>query len=692
MKIQLLLFSILSFFSLTIEAQEEVSPYDFGRMWTFEQPPTEWFKEAYGIDADQAWFDDVRKSSLKFASWCSASFVSPNGLIMTNHHCSRDVAISVQTGSENFDENGYYASTLADERRVDELFVEQLIKVADITDRVLEAKSAISDDSQAIQKEQETLAQITAEYEQRKDWAGLRLQAVSFYSGGRYSLYGYKKYSDIRLVLIPENDLGFYGGDPDNFTFPRYNLDCTFWRAYDENGKPLDTSANYYEFNIDGVQEGTPVFVIGNPGRTERYRTVAQLEFDRDYRFKHLLTWLTNRRDIMQADYDVMKEDNSKVREAQELLSTINNLSNSIKAYNGIMGGLKNPKFMGRKEAMENRIQSESGESYWNDLEQEYKKLNPHAWATNLLGPSALRGNAFLLMHEVAKYKGLMDSEADVTELSASKENIMALSSSIDEYKEKKLLTVLLNEVKENIYPGDNTLTRMLNGNSIETFVSTLFSDSKFLAGGNEIEKFLSKDKEVKKSKDPMLVASEIMATRYQEANATFGASGPFRRSLETKIANSAFNVFGTSLPPDATFTLRISDGVVKAYDYNGTTAPIKTTYYGMYDRHYSNDGIFPWALPEKWMNPPIELLKSPLNFVSTNDIIGGNSGSAIINQKGEAVGLIFDGNIESLPGNFIFDEEANRSVSVHAGGIYAAMKYIYKADRIIKELLPVKN
>ena len=689
MKYQLALFSFLTFFSVALEAQVEVSPYDFGRMWTFEEPPTEWFKEAYNMEVDQAWFDDVRKSSLRFASWCSASFVSPNGLIMTNHHCSRDVAISVQSGNENFDDNGFYANTLAEERRVEELFVEQLIKVTDITDRVLKAKEMASDESQAIFKAQEALEAIKAEYEQKEEWSGLRLQTVSFYSGGRYSLYGYKKYDDIRLVLIPENDLGFYGGDPDNFTFPRYNLDCTFWRAYDENGKPLDTSQNYYEFNIDGVHEGTPVFVIGNPGRTERYRTVAQLEFDRDYRFKHLLTWLTNRRDIMQEDYNLMQGDESKVREAQELLSTINNLSNSIKAYTGIMGGLLNPKFMGRKVGMENRIKSESGETYWDDLEQEYEKLNPHAWAINLLGPSGLRGNAFLLMHEVAKYKGLVQNDAEATEITASRENITNLTNNLELDKEKKLLGVLFNELNDNIYPGDNTLSRMLNGNTIDGFISKLFSDSKFFAGENELGKFLSKDKKFKKSKDPLIVASEIMATRYQEANETFGSSGPYRRSLETKIANSAFNVFGTSLPPDATFTLRISDGVVKAYDYNGTTAPIKTTYYGMYDRHYSNNGVFPWSLPEKWMDPPVELLKAPLNFVSTNDIIGGNSGSAIINQNGEAVGLIFDGNIESLPGNFIFDEEANRSVSVHAGGIYAAMKYIYKADRIIEELLP---
>ena len=686
-----LLIIVLAAISFVCHSQEqEASPFDFGRMWTFEQPPTKWFKEAYGIDADQAWFDDVRKSSLKFASWCSASFVSPNGLIMTNHHCSRDVAISVQEASENFDNNGYYATQLSDERRVADLFVEQLIQVADITERVLDAKSKASSDVEALEVESSTLEAIKAEYSEKMEWKELRLQTVSFYSGGKYSLYGYKKYNDIRLVLIPENDLGFYGGDPDNFTFPRYNLDCTFWRAYDENGKPLDTSDHYYEFNIDGIEEGTPVFVVGNPGRTERYRTTAQLEYDRDYRFKHLLRWLTNRRDLMQEDYNKMQEDPSKEREAQDLLSTINNLSNSIKAYNGIMGGLHNPKLMGRKIAMENKIKSSSqGLSYWTDLENEYKKLEPHAWAINLLGASSLRGKVLQLIHKLGSYKQLISTdEKKDEELSLAKEGLVEMASGIDVPQEKKLLKLLLTELKEESYPGDNTLSRLLNGNSIDGYVNDIFKNSVFLKSDAGVSKFLSKDKNIKKSKDPLLKAADIIYPRYNESASAFQESSAYRKGLEAKIANQAFNVFGTSLPPDATFTLRISDGLVTSYEYNGTVAPIKTTYFGMYDRHYANNKKFPWSLPEKWANPPMELLQSPLNFVSTNDIIGGNSGSAIINQKGEAVGLIFDGNIESLPGNFIFDEEHNRSVSVHAGGIHAALKYIYKAERIIEELI----
>jgi hypothetical protein len=260
------------------------------------------------------------------------------------------------------------------------------------------------------------------------------------------------------------------------------------------------------------------------------------------------------------------------------------------------------------------------------------------------------------------------------------------MANNINVEKEKVLMTVLLNEIKTDIYPGDATLDRVTGGVSIDAYVDKLFSDSDLLNG--KADKVLSKEKNIKKAKDPLIKASEILVQRYNEAGAMFQASSAKRRVLESKIANQAFNVYGTSLPPDATFTLRISDGLVKSYEYNGTKAPIMTTYFGLYDRHYSFNQKFPWALPEKWANPPLELLKSPMNFVSTNDIIGGNSGSAIINEKGEAVGLVFDGNIESLPGNFIYDEEYNRTVSVHAGGIMAALKYIYKADRLVDELI----
>ncbi len=671
--------SLVLFLSITciLPAQnDEHSRFDFGKMWTFEHPPKEWFKSNYDFEADDAWFEDVQKSALKFASWCSGSFVSPNGLIMTNHHCSRDESIKVQQGSENFDRDGYYASDKAQERKVEGLFVDQLVQIVDVTDQVKSAK----DPSVALEA-------MVEEFKGKEGWENLSVRSVTFYSGGKYSIYGYKRYDDIRLVLIPENDLGFFGGDPDNFTYPRYNLDCTFWRAY-ENGEPANTSENYYKFNIDGIEEGTPVFVVGNPARTERYRTVAQLEYDRDYRFKHLHRFLTNRRDLMQEEYDVMVEDASKVREAQELLGNINNFSNSIKAYGGIIGGLHNDRLMGKKKGMEEEIRSKSeGLSYWTDLEKMYKSGEQDAWASAHLSPSPYRGKMLMLMHAIHQYKGMLDTDAASEMMTEQLNRVNELSASVNTPKERKLFAVLMDELQADIYPSDNTLTNMLNGSSVADYTDAVFSSD--ILDAVKREKLLAKSKKLAKSKDPLVLSSMIVGERFGKAMAKLDASKGKIKELEQKIANQAFNVFGTDLPPDATFTLRISDGRVTNYEYNGTVAPIKTTYFGMYDRHYAHGQVFPWSLPKKWENPSMELLQSPLNYVTTNDIIGGNSGSAMINANKEAVGLIFDGNIESLPGNFIFDETSNRTVAVHAGGIYAALKYVYKAENLIAELLP---
>lgn len=665
---------------------ETPNPFDYGKMWTFENPPKEWFKEAYGFTPDDEWFDDVRKSSLKFASWCSASFVSPNGLIMTNHHCSRDVVSELQKEGENFDKNGYYAKTLADERKADGLTVRQLQMVKDVTTEVNTLVRSNKADLSDGEKAKAAIDDLIQKYGKMKGWEGLNIEPVTYYSGGKYSLYGYKVYDDIRLVMIPELDLGFYGGDADNFTYPRYNLDCTFWRAYDENGKPLNTSENYFKFNPEGASEGEPVFVIGNPARTERYRTVSQLEYDRDYRYPMIYKFLKNRNDKLVAEYDAIKDDPTKEYEVQALLNEIAGVANGMKAYGGIIGGLNNPDLFKRKVDMENYIRSKSkGVTYWDDLAAEYKKLEPHSWASIHLGPSPMRGKILQLLHQLYGYNEAKDNKLE-TLSSAMLEQVKTLLPSLKDPNEVELFKLLMKEVNEDIYPKDNTMKTILGGAKVGDYVDKLIAASKLaksaIGPATVVDTKLLTDKS-----DPIVKLSNTLVPIYNEAVEAFQSSADYRKSLEAKIANQAFNVYGTDLPPDATFTLRLSDGVIKGYEYNGTIAPYKTTYYGLYNRHYSHDQEFPWALPEKWDNPPHELLETPLNTVSTNDIIGGNSGSPLINKNKEAVGLIFDGNIESLPGNFIFDEDYNRTVSVHAGGILGAIKYIYKGDRLVKEL-----
>jgi hypothetical protein len=292
----------------------------------------------------------------------------------------------------------------------------------------------------------------------------------------------------------------------------------------------------------------------------------------------------------------------------------------------------------------------------------------------------------FTVMHDLFNYKDLVKNNGAQDKKDKLKSIILEKCKKLNDPEQIEFFTLWLNEVKEDAYPGDMTLQKALGKRSIKDYVQYLLKETKF-TDDKKVEKFFEKEDKMEKDDDALLEAANIFVARYKEAIQLFQASDATRKSLEAKIANQAFKVYGDKLPPDATFTLRVSDGVIKGYDYNGTKAPAVTTYFGLYDRFYSNNKEFPWSLPARWQNPPIELLKAPFNTVSTNDIIGGNSGSPLINKNREAVGLIFDGNIESLPGNFIFDEEVNRTVSVHAGGIYAALKYIYKADRIVAEL-----
>lgn len=674
-------------FIFIVSAQKKASPYDFGKMWTFENPPKEWLKTTYGMDVQDEWFDYVRKSSLRFATWCSASFISENGLIMTNHHCSRDVVTALQKEGENFDKQGFYAITQADERKAEGLFVEQMIKAEDITKLVAEKTKNAKNDAEVTTMRKAALEEIEKMYKEKEDWKDLRTQVVTFYSGGKFSIYGYKRFSDIRLVWIPELDLGFFGGDPDNFTYPRYNLDVTFWRAYDEQGNPLNTGKNYLKFNKKGAAEGEPVFVVGNPGRTERYRTVSQLTYDRDYRYPLQYKFLKNRNDMLMRKYHTIKSDPTKEYEAQELLNDVANVANSMKAFGGISKGLKDPALFGRKVEMENFIRSKApGVTYWDEMAKEYETLNPQGWAITYLSPSPYRGVHFTVMHDLMNYKEMVKNNGPQDKKDKLKSTIIEKFTKLNDPEQIEYFTLFLNEVKEDAYPGDMTSQKVLGKRSINEYVKYLVKETKFTEE-KQVTKFFEKEDKMEKDDDPLMEAAAIFVSRYKEATQLFQNSGPARQSLEAKIANQAFKVYGDQLPPDATFTLRISDGVIKGYDYNGTKAPVVTTFFGLYDRYYSFNKEFPWTLPERWQNPSMELLMSPFNTVSTNDIIGGNSGSPLINKNREAVGLIFDGNIESLPGNFIFDEEVNRTVSVHAGGIYAALKYIYKADRIVAEI-----
>lgn len=694
----------------------KAGPYDMGKMWTFDSPPKDYFSKTYGFKPDDKWFEEVRLASLRFADYCSASFVSANGLVMTNHHCARESGTGVARKGEDLNNTGFFAKTPAEERKVPGLFVDQLAKIEDITKRVQDAMSSGSSEQAQLQAREQTFAAIKQEYANREGWKGLELQTVTFYNGGRYALYGFKRYNDVRLVFMPELQLGFFGGDPDNFTYPRYALDCSFFRVYD-NGKPLQTK-HFFKFNINGVRENEPIFVIGNPGSTERLKTVAELEYDRDFRMPYILTLLRNRSNALQAYNATAKSDS--------VLNEIFGLENSFKAYSGQLDGLRDPYLIARKAAFEQQFKADalqlqgssrearvttgstqsSGQSagsngssgnsasatgradVWNDIANNVGELRKLFKDNTYLAPNPFsRGEVLTFAHILAQYGDLVVSQPQNADRVKSMLDVPTL---VSRSLEEAYLAAHLAEAQAALGNDDPYVKAALNGKSPKEAAAHLLNTTKMLDKAF-VSDLITRGGAITSSTDPMLVLAREGLRRYSTASQQVKQISARQTVLRSQLGRYVFDVYGNNVPPDATFSLRINDGIVKGYPYNGTEAPIITTFAGLYDRNYSFGDKYPWNLPARWKNPPAELLKQPMCFITTNDIIGGNSGSPMINKNREAVGLVFDGNMESLPGSFIFVPDKNRSISVHAGGMVAAMRYIYKADRLVQELTGVK-
>jgi hypothetical protein len=673
----------------TVKAQR----FDTGKMWTFDNPPVKYFQEAYGFNATPEWLEKARKSALRFASYCSASFVSGDGLVMTNHHCGRESVTEVNREGEDLHNTGFYAQTLQDERPVQGLYVDQLVLIQDVTKEVQDAINAAGTDADKVNARKSKISEIEARC--RKE-TGLEASVVTLYSGGEYSLYGYKRYNDVRLVFAPENQIGFFGGDYDNFTYPRYNLDCTFFRVYDETGKPLKTD-NYFKWSPQGASEGEAIFVIGNPGRTNRLNTMSQLEFYRDISYPVTLDFLN---DMIDAYSQELKEHPEQSLKYEDLLFS---LSNSQKVYIGMIKGLNDQVLMARKRDFEKKfkeavnskpeLQSKYG-GIWDNIAQSRNEMRQFAKELNAYAVNwRFAPDYFVMARDIIKYANQMmlpeserSSKYKAAQLDSTKAKIFP--EKFDKDMDFKLTQVFANNLINSLGEGNELVQKLFDSKKGKDAVSYMLSHSQ-LTSKESLMALLSKSpKEILNSDDPFIYflqntsdKSDALRKRAKEIQD--------KEAVNSQLLGQAlFAVYGTSIPPDATFTLRIADGVVKGYDYNGTKAPAKTTYYGLYDRYYSFKKQYPWNLPERWKNPPAEFnLETPMNFISTNDIIGGNSGSPVINKNLEIVGLAFDGNIESLPGDFIFTTESNRCLSVDSEGMVEAIKDMYKATRLSEEL-----
>jgi hypothetical protein len=667
--------------------------YDNGKMWTFDYPPMDYFKTTYNFTPDNSWFENARLSSIRLPN-CSASFVSEDGLIMTNHHCARSPLDKVNRPGEDLPEEGFYAPTMKEERKVPGLFVDQLMIIEDVTKEVQSAFDNGKTDEEKIKNRAEKIIEIEKRYNEK---TGYNCKVMTFYNGGKYSLYGYKRYSDIRIVFAVETNMGFYGGDYDNFTYPRYDLDCSFFRAYDEKGKPLKP-AHFFRFSKNGVKEGDLIFVIGNPGRTSRLSTYAQFEFFRDYQYSTTVALLNGLVDIYSGV--LARHPDRKL----ELETQLFGFANSQKAYAGMLGGLKDPYLMAKKKDFEKTFKASvmanpelkvKYASIWDDIASYQVEKGKYFGLVNSMsfgrgfGKSPLFISAYDIV-EFAKQVKLSEDKRKPQFRSASLDSVKAAITPAklkDKEVDIEILALQLSMIKSAM-ENDASVELLTQGKTCKEQANSIIASSPLL-DAEKIKEILNGNPDnILTSKDPIIAFIAANYDKVIETRKKFKDLMEKEASKVQVLGKALYDVYGTKLPPDATFTLRIADGVVKGYEYNGTIAPPVTTFYGMYDRYYSFDKKYPWALPAKWQNPPASFnLSTPFNFVATADIIGGNSGSPVINKDQEVVGLVFDGNIESLPGDFIFEEVKNRTVAVHSAGLLEALEKIYKADRLVKEL-----
>ncbi|MGE5419920.1 MAG: S46 family peptidase [Chloroflexota bacterium] len=683
-------FALLFFFQLnqaqTPECDKPVEAglYDMGKMWTFDYPPVEYFKATYNFNPDQKWFEEARLSSLRFADYCSASFVSGEGLVMTNHHCARESGVAAQRKGENVLENGFYAARQGDERKVEGLFVDQLVMIEDITDMVTKAISQVSNDMARMSAVQMALSAVKAEYSKRDEWKGLELETVRFYNGGKYSLYGFKRYKDVRLVFMPEEQMAYFGGDYDNFTYPRYDLDCSFFRVYDE-GKPLKTE-HFFKYNVNGASEGDAVFVIGNPGSTSRMSTPSDLEFYRDKQLPFTI-------DILSNVSEMYKEYNKEAK-SDSLENLIFSLENSLKVYRGELEGLKDPCTIARKAAFH--------EKFRNDVMKNTSLVRDTAVWNEIAMANAVRKNVFdevsimnagssFVTGQLMQYAlGAVNLAAEYPDTAGSGEIKAVLSAPSDPEElttEPKLLGMYLKEANDKLGPDHPFVAAALKGKTPEDAAADIISHTKMADQEFRTSLLRMDSAAIWNVNDPLIDLARIAYTRGNQLAMVYQGNEARLSASRARLGEMLFQIYGTQIPPDATFSLRINDGIVKGYDYNGTIAPVNTTFFGLYDRYYSFKKEFPFNLPSRWEKPPVKIMDTPLDFITTNDIIGGNSGSPMINKNLEIVGLAFDGNIESLLGSYIFLPEENRAIGVHSAGIITALRHVYKAKRLVTEL-----
>jgi hypothetical protein len=660
-------------------------------MWLYNAFPKDKVKAKYGFEPSQQWLDHVRLSSVRFNNGGSGSFVSSNGLAFTNHHVGAACIQQLSTGGKDYMKTGFYAKTQAEEARCPDLELNVLVGINDVSGKVKEAVKpgmSAADAGQAQRAAMSTIEQDCAKS------TGLRCDVVTFYSGEVYNLYKYKKYTDVRLVFAPEFDAAFFGGDPDNFTYPRYDLDITFFRIY-ENDKPVHLD-NYLRWSKAGAKDGDLVFVSGHPGSTGRLRTMSQLEYYRDVDYPSRIDSYNRRINLLQK-FSAESQENARIAKEQFF-----SLQNALKAFTGYLGGLQDKSEMARKASQEEQMrstfkqQNSSASNPWDEIAKAMKIQKdmylPLTYVERLRGFNSelarLARDLVRVTAEKAKPNGERLREYRDSSLPSLEQELF---SSAPVYKSLEAVTLSdsLAQMQQALGPDNQTLKKILNGNTADEVGKEVIANTKLDDVAVRKQLYQGGSAAIQASNDPLIV---LMRTIDPDARAVRKQYDDEVDAVERRdgasIAKIRFAQSGFNQPPDATFTLRLSYGAVKGYVDNGKKIPYFTDFAGGFQHAAEHDNKDPYHLPDSWMNAKAKLnLRTPLNFVTTADIIGGNSGSPTVNTKGEVVGIVFDGNIESLVWNFFYTDAVARAVHVDSRGIEEALRRIYGASELADEL-----
>lgn len=663
--------------------------FDRGRMWTFSDLPTEYFQDTYGLTPDEEWVTTAKRGALEFADNCSASFVSADGLVMTNHHCAREYISAVSRSGESLLESGFYAPTPDAERQTRDLHVDQLVKIEDVTAKVYGSQRRRRASAQARQKRAESLEEkMTAAAAQRD--SSLRVQIRSQYQGVKYSAYTYRRYGNIRLVMAPALQLGYFGGSADNFTYPRYALDVAFFRVYTDQGTPLQPE-HHFSWDDDGAQAGEAVFAVGHPASTSRSEMISQLEYERDHELPNRLGALRKRGALFD-DYISSQPDSAAHYGLREPYFTI---ENTIKALQGQLRGVHDPYLRARRGAAVRALQDsilavDSLRESQGKIVEKIRQLQQSKSVladkegafvtfTNLkLGSRVLVRALHGYYYDFLRNRGappvrLQDIREDAEQIENWPPGL-----------EKEFLVTQFKEIRRTYGASHPTMQDLFEKRSPTQLAERLVDKSALMDSTAFLDLL---DNGYRSSDDPSVPVIEALAPMFLNIRRQIEDIRDTERTLSARLSQARFAIYGSAFPPDANGSLRLSDGRVRSYEYNGTVAPPFTNFYGLYDRYFSHNESA-WSLPSNWVTAADSLdLGTALNLVSTNDISGGNSGSPLLDKDLEVVGVVFDSNIEGLPNEYLYRTREARAVSVDARGILEALRTVHEADRLVQEL-----